>query len=113
MRFHLKQMLGEIGFKRIQTASSVEEAQVVLMVEVVDVILCDWYLNPSSGLDLLREVRKKAENNKTAFLMLTAENTKEKVIEALKSGVDDYLVKPISAATLTTKVSAALAKRSK
>jgi two-component system chemotaxis response regulator CheY len=112
MRFHLKQMLQELGFTRIQTASSVEEAQVILMVEVVDLILCDWYLRPGSGLDLLNELRKKRENDGTAFIMLTAENTKEKVIEALKSGVDDYMVKPIAAATLISKVTSALAKRS-
>jgi two-component system chemotaxis response regulator CheY len=112
MRFHLKQMLQELGFTRIQTASSVEEAQLILMVEVVDLILCDWYLSPGSGLDLLKELRTKRENDGTAFVMLTAENTKEKVIEALKAGVDDYLVKPIAAATLIAKMTGALAKRS-
>ena len=113
MRFHLKKMLSDLGVKRVQTAATMEEAQLVLMVEVVDVIVCDWYLNMASGLDLLREVRKKVENNRTAFLMVTAENTKEKVIEALKAGVDDYLVKPISTATMSAKISAALERRSK
>ncbi|NDD91030.1 response regulator [bacterium] len=113
MRFHLKRMLSEIGFKRIQTAASVEEAQVILMVEVVDIVLCDWYLGLSSGLDLLKHLRKKPENERTAFVMLTAENTKDKVVEALNSGVDDYLVKPVSAAMVRAKVESALAKRSK
>ena len=43
--------------------------------------------------------------------MVTAENTREKVIEALKAGVDDYLVKPLTAAQLQSKVLAVLTKR--
>lgn len=111
MRFHLRQLLQEVGFSRVQTAASLEEAQLVLMVEVVDVILCDWYLNPGSGLDLLQELRAKPQNDQTAFLMLTAENTKEKVLQALQAGVDDYMMKPISAAALLTKIQNAAARR--
>ena len=58
IRFHLRTMLQEMGFSRVQTAASVEEAQLVLTVEAVDLILCDWYLNASSGLDLLRELHR-------------------------------------------------------
>ena len=95
----------------MQTAASVEEAQLVLTVEAVDLILCDWYLNASSGLDLLRELRKSRERDSTAFVLLTAENAKEKVVEALKAGVDDYLLKPLSAAALGNKLAGAIAKR--
>jgi two-component system chemotaxis response regulator CheY len=113
MRLHLRQILQDLGFVKVQTAASVEEAQIILMVEPVDVVICDWYLNPSSGLDLLKDIRQKPDLKGTAFMMLTAENTKEKVIEALKSGVDDYMVKPISAAGLVDKINAAAAKRKK
>ena len=112
MRFHLKQMLVEMGFGRIQTAASLEEAQLVLMVESVDIVLCDWYLGSGSGLELLRFLRKKPEGSQTVFVMLTAENTKEKVLEALKSGVDDYLMKPVSASTVKAKLLSVLEKRS-
>lgn len=111
MRLRLKDLCREIGFKEVTLSSNGEEAKVVLTLDDVHLILADWYTEPVSGLELLKWVRQNPKRQNTVFVMITAENTREKVIEALKAGVDDYLVKPITAAQLQSKVMAALMKR--
>jgi two-component system chemotaxis response regulator CheY len=57
------------------------------------------------GIDLLRNVRQEPEPLKNVpFLMVTAEAEKEKVIEAIKAGVDNYIVKPFTAEVLKEKL---------
>jgi two-component system chemotaxis response regulator CheY len=111
MRLRLKDLCREIGFKEVALSANGEEAKVVLAMDEVHLILADWYTEPVSGLELLKGVRQNPKLQNTVFVMITAENTREKVIEALKAGVDDYLVKPITAAQLQSKVMAALMKR--
>ena len=73
--------------------------------------MADWQMSPTDGMELLKYVREHAEHKSMAFIMVTAENTKEKVIAAIKSGVDDYLVKPLTAAQIQNKVYGVLLKR--
>jgi two-component system, chemotaxis family, chemotaxis protein CheY len=111
MRLRLKDLCREIGFREVALSSNGEEAKVVLNMDEVHLVLADWYTEPTSGLELLKLIRQSPKLQNVVFLMVTAENTREKVIEALKAGVDDYLVKPITAAQLQSKVMAALMKR--
>ena len=59
-----------------------------------------------SGIDLVKRLRSDSRFGKTPFLMVTAESEQSQVVEALKAGVDNYVVKPFSAATLTEKLTA-------
>jgi len=111
MRTRIKDICREIGFAQITTVANGQEAKIAMDVDDYQLILADWYTEPLSGLELLRIVRSDPSRNKCAFVMVTAENTREKVIEAIKAGVDDYLVKPLTAAQLQSKVVSALVKR--
>ena len=111
MQLKIKDLCREIGFRQISTSANGEEARLVLSMDDVHLILADWYTEPVSGLDLLKEVRADAKLSGCAFIMVTAENTREKVMEALKFGVDDYLLKPLSASQLQSKVMSVLMKR--
>jgi two-component system chemotaxis response regulator CheY len=111
MRLRLKDLCREIGFRQITITANGEEARVVLSLDEVHLVLVDWYTEPLSGMDLLLEIRKNPKLASCGFVMVTAENTREKVIEALKAGVDDYMVKPIAAAQLQSKVMSVLMKR--
>ncbi len=111
MRVRLKDLCREIGFKQVTLASNGEDARVVLKMDDVNLVLSDWYTEPVSGLELLKLIRKDPRFESCAFVMITAENTLERVVEALKAGVDDYLVKPVTAAQIQSKVMSALMKR--
>jgi two-component system chemotaxis response regulator CheY len=69
-------------------------------------VISDWNMAPMTGYDLLREVRADPNLGATPFIMITAESRTENVIAARKAGVNNYIVKPFSAATLKTKIEA-------
>jgi two-component system chemotaxis response regulator CheY len=56
------------------------------------------------GLGLVQKVRSDPELKDLPFLMVTAEAEKGKVIEAIKAGVSNYIVKPFTAGTLQEKI---------
>lgn len=114
MQIHVKDMLRAVGFTRLFTASGGEEAKKVLFEEgpaSIQLVLCDWHMVPTDGLAVVRFIRGEPLLNGTTFVMVTAENTKEQVIQAIAAGVDDYMVKPITIEQIGSKIFAALRKR--
>ncbi len=111
IRVQIKELMRSMGFKKIKAAASPEEAIAMLEGEKFELVLCDWHMAPFDGLEILRYVRRTPQHATSAFVMVTAEGTRERVIEAVQSGVDDYVLKPLTAASIKTKVYAALKKR--
>jgi two-component system chemotaxis response regulator CheY len=66
------------------------------------VVLLDWNMPKMSGIDTLRALRQAGD--KTPVIMVTTEAEKARVIEAIKSGANDYLIKPFSPDQLAEKV---------
>jgi two-component system chemotaxis response regulator CheY len=100
--------LGKMGVTDIVQASDGKQAVAAAMTESLDVILMDWNMPNMSGLDALRTIR--AAGNKTPVIMVTTEAERTRVIEAIKSGANNYIVKPFKPDTLSTKVQETLAK---
>lgn len=111
MRVHTRDLLKSCGFKKIHLAGNGVEAQAFLKESEVHLVLADWQMQPCDGMELLRFVRSNAQYNGLAFIMMTAESTKERVLEAVKAGVDNYLVKPVSNDDIQTKVYDTLLKK--
>ncbi len=65
-------------------------------------IICDWLMPDVSGLDILAALR--AANPECPFLMVTANATKELVVNAMKMGATDFIVKPFHTNRLLDKV---------
>jgi two-component system chemotaxis response regulator CheY len=100
--------LNEMGYKDIVTA---EDGEIALQTfedaskfHPIDVIISDWNMPNMNGIELLEEIRKLPEGEKIPFLLLTTESEKAKVVEAIVLGVSNYMVKPISYATLDAKL---------
>lgn len=66
-----------------------------------------------SGLELLKRVRASEALKGTPFLMVTAEGEKGQILEALKAGVDQYLIKPFNQEGIKTKLIAVAKKYNK
>lgn len=111
MRIQVKEILKSCGFEKIRSAGSGIEALKMLNETSAQLLICDWHMAPMSGLELLKEIRAKEGIRDTAFVMLTAEGTRERVLEALKSGLDDYIMKPFTPEHARLKVMGALLKR--
>lgn len=61
-----------------------------------DLIICDLNLPIMGGLDFFHDANQSEFIKNTPFLMVSAENEKNKILKALSSGINDYLVKPFS-----------------
>lgn len=106
MRRIVKNLLKQIGFENIEEAEDGIQALNKLKSNKYGLVVSDWNMPNMEGIDLLRSVRNEAEPLKNIpFLMVTAESEKDKVIEAIKAGVDNYIVKPFTAEVLMEKLS--------
>ena len=112
MRRIIKNLLKQIGFENIDEAEDGVMALGKLRGGNYGLVVSDWNMPNMEGIDLLRQVRQEPEPLKDVpFLMVTAEAEKEKVIEAIKAGVDNYIVKPFTADTLKEKLEKIAAKK--
>jgi two-component system chemotaxis response regulator CheY len=69
-----------------------------------DLLITDWNMPGMQGIDLLKAVRADPKLATMPVMMVTAEQKKEQIIEAAKAGVNGYIVKPFTAATLKEKL---------
>jgi two-component system chemotaxis response regulator CheY len=108
MRKLVGKVCKELGFVNLVEASDGIQAweQIQSASPPIGLIISDWNMPNCSGLDLVKRLRADSRFGKTPFLMVTAESEQQQVVEALKAGVDNYVVKPFSAATLTEKLTA-------
>ncbi len=78
-----------------------------------DLVLTDWNMPKMNGLQLVKNLRTLPKYANTPILMITTEGGKSEVVTALKSGVNNYIVKPFSAETLKAKLEPLLKDLSK
>ena len=71
---------------------------------VFDFVVTDWNMPGMQGIDLLRAIRADASLKHIPVLMVTAEAKKEQIIAAAQAGVNGYVIKPFTAATLEGKL---------
>ncbi|UCC79232.1 MAG: response regulator [Candidatus Zixiibacteriota bacterium] len=108
MRRIISNNLKTAGFTDIVEANNGAEAMENL--SGVELILTDWNMPVMDGLSFVKEVRKNGEYSKIPIVMITTEGAKTEVMEALKSGVNNYIVKPFTPETLVEKINSTLAK---
>ncbi len=104
MRRIIRNMLRQLGYTNIVEAEDGVEALSLLQREKVDFVISDWNMPNMSGLDLLKAIRADANLKPIPVLLVTAEALKEYVVEAVKAGVNNYVVKPFTAETLREKI---------
>jgi two-component system chemotaxis response regulator CheY len=86
-------------------AESAAAAMTALQTNRIDFILLDWNLSSKmTGLDILKEIRAMEKYKTTPVFMITSEGDKVHVIEALKYGANDFIVKPIDPKVFEPKV---------
>lgn len=104
MRKIVTKILRELGFIDIAEAQDGNEAWAKAKSGHCGLIISDWNMPNCTGLELLKKIRADKELSKTPFLLVTAEAEQQQVAEAIKSGVDQYVVKPFSKEGLKTKL---------
>ena len=104
MRKIVKNVLKQLGYNNIEEAENGAEALAKLKSKKFDFVVSDWNMPTMDGLEMLKAIRADAELKDTPVLMVTAEAEKDKVITAIKAGVNNYIVKPFTAETLKQKM---------
>ena len=82
----------------------------LLRSEKVDLIISDWNMPKMDGLELLRTIKDYPELAAIPFIMITSESEKEKVEEAFKVGVNQYICKPFKPDYFKEKIQQTLGK---
>lgn len=104
MRRIIKNLLRDLGFTNIQEADDGNTALPMLNQGIFDFVVTDWNMPGMQGIDLLRAIRADDKLKHLPVLMVTAEAKKEQIIAAAQAGVNGYVVKPFTAATLKHKL---------
>ena len=102
MRKIVIRALNSVGCVDTAEATDGQQAMAAFQATAFDVVLTDWNMPNKSGLELTREIR--AMGSKVPILMITTEAEKSRVLEAIRAGVSDYLVKPFTAELLREKL---------
>jgi two-component system chemotaxis response regulator CheY len=104
MRRIIKNLLRDLGYNNTAEADDGKTALPVLQSGNFDFVITDWNMPGMSGLDLLKAVRADPKLASLPVLMVTAESKRDQIIEAAQAGVNGYIVKPFTAATLKEKL---------
>ena len=104
MRKVIKNLLRQTGYQNVTEAEDGVVALKELRSQKIDFVISDWNMPNMTGIELLRAVRADSELSSLPFLMVTAESLKENVVEAVKAGVSNYIVKPFTAEVLSEKI---------
>ncbi|TFG92909.1 MAG: response regulator [Syntrophobacterales bacterium] len=104
MRKVIRNLLKQIGYAKIIEAEDGRVAFKELKAQKIDFVISDWNMPNMTGYELLKAIRADGDLSKMPFLMVTAEALHANVLQAVKAGVDDYVVKPFTSEVLGGKI---------
>lgn len=108
MRKTIGKICKDLGYTDLLEAADGAEAweQINNAKPLVGLVISDWNMPNSNGLDLLKRIRSDSRFKQLPFIMVTAEAEQTQIVEAVKAKVSDYVVKPFSPDTLREKLDA-------
>jgi two-component system chemotaxis response regulator CheY len=110
MRNIQKSILAQLGHNDVLEACDGLDALSKIGATDPDLLLVDWNMPNMDGLTLVKAVREADKD--LPIIMCTTEAEKARVLEAIKAGVNNYVVKPFTAETMAEKIEQTLAKAS-
>lgn len=73
----------------------------------IDVVIADWLMPGTDGIELCRKIRKHRETRYTYFILMTGAGKKKELADAFEAGVDDFLTKPVDLDELSIRLKVA------
>ena len=108
----LEYNLGQAGFEVLQSENG-EEGLWLAIERRPDLILLDWMLPLLSGIEVLRQLRNRADTRDIPVMMMTARGEEGDRLRGLDGGADDYVTKPFSPAELLARVRAIIRRQTR
>ncbi len=109
MRRIIINTLKRAGYQDVVEATDGKDAIAKLKVEKVNFVITDWNMPEMDGLEFVQTLRGSEEYKALPVLMVTTRSVKDDIVEALKAGVNNYIVKPFTPETLKQKIEQVLA----
>src|SRR5690606_12816909 len=109
MRQNVKKLLSDIGFKNVKEAGDGNKTKGVIEEEIeeagpVEFVISEFELEKMNAVELLAKIRANDKSKKAKFLLMTGDSDQQKMVQAIKAGVNNVIVKPFSADTLKEKI---------
>jgi two-component system chemotaxis response regulator CheY len=104
MRNFAKGSFKQLKLNNVDEAENGEEALLKLKKKRYDLILSDLHMPNMNGLELLKAVRSDSNLKDIPFIIMTLHGKKDLLLEAVKEGLNDYLLKPVTAGSLGQKL---------
>ena len=100
----LTALMAKLGVTRVDSVANGREALSRVQEQPVDLLIVDWNMPEMDGLELLKAIRADKDTEPIKVLMVTAEDDKDHVLQAILAGADGYLVKPVTIERLEQKL---------
>ena len=104
VRSVVRKLLTQLGFKNIDEAPDGEAALEKISEQHFSLVISDWNMEPMNGQILLENVRANKKYANLPFIMMTADTSIEKIVQAKKAGVTCFINKPFRADDLQAKI---------
>ena len=104
MRRILTKIVAPLGFEVIEAENGQEGFDRLQEAGDVEIILVDWNMPVMNGLDFVKKVRELPEYETQKIMMVTTETEPSQMVRALMAGVDEFAMKPFTAAILIEKM---------
>jgi CheY-like chemotaxis protein len=113
MREILKSLLFGLGARKVEEARDAAQAFEALKFGAYDLLMTDYDMAGGTGIDLTRKLRRAEtnQNRRIPIIMITGRAEGPVILSARDAGVDEYLIKPLTTASLCQKLEAALTRR--
>lgn len=108
MRRIIINTLKRAGFEDVAEATDGKDALAKLKTSNFNFVITDWNMPEMDGLTFVSTMRSDPDLQTMPVLMVTTRSVKEDIIEAMKAGVNNYIVKPFTPETLAEKINKVL-----
>jgi two-component system chemotaxis response regulator CheY len=105
MRRIVANVLARLGHTNVLLAANGREALKRMESEPVDFVITDWFMPEMSGLEVVRRMREKDSTRDVPVVIITGNAARSDVTEAVRLGVNGYVLKPFTAETLKDRIS--------
>ncbi len=100
----IRRLLTRLGYEDLTEVANGREALWYLKQQRFDLVITDWVMPEMDGLEFVQQIRDSPTGKKIIILVLTANGTTQDLLKAIKTGVDQYNIKPAKLETLQAKI---------
>ena len=105
VRMILGKALRELGYEVQEAEHGKEAIERLYHGETVDLLLVDWNMPVMNGIDFLRALRREPGGERPTVVFCTTENDMSHIAEAMRSGANEYIMKPFDSEIIESKFS--------